>query len=92
VAHAAVTVAARAAGQCAGGLANALDPEVIVVSGGLAGAGPLWWEAMEAAFRAELMPPLAGMPLAPAALGGAAALVGAASLVLSPTPSWKAPQ
>ncbi|MDP9882709.1 glucokinase [Sinomonas atrocyanea] len=92
VAHAAVTVAARAAGQCAGGLANALDPEVIVVSGGLAGAGPLWWEAMEAAFRAELMPPLAGMPLVPAALGGAAALVGAASLVLSPTPSWKAPQ
>lgn len=92
VARAAVTVAARAAGQCAGGLANALDPEVIVVSGGLAGAGPLWWDTMEAAFRAELMPPLAGMPLVPAALGGSAALVGAARLVLSPTPSRKAPQ
>jgi glucokinase len=39
---------------------------------------------MEAAFRAELMPPLRGLPLRPAALGGAAAIVGAASLVLRP--------
>ncbi|GAB2742438.1 ROK family protein [Sinomonas soli] len=84
LARTAVAVAARAAGQCAGGLANTLDPEVIVVSGGLAGAGPLWWDAMEDAFRAELMPPLAGMPIVPAALGGAAALVGAARLALAP--------
>lgn len=83
VAQAAVNVAARAAGQAAGGLANALDPEILVVSGGLADAGPLWWDAMEAAFRAELMPPLESMPLVRATLGGAAALVGAARLVLA---------
>ncbi|MDQ4489868.1 ROK family protein [Sinomonas sp. ASV486] len=83
-ARAAVSVAARAAGQAAGGLANALDPEAIVISGGLADAGPLWWDAMEAAFRAELMPPLASMPLLRASLGGAAALIGAARLVLTP--------
>ncbi|GHG42367.1 transcriptional regulator [Sinomonas cellulolyticus] len=84
VAVAAISVAARAAGQAAGGLANILDPELIVVSGGLADAGPLWWEAMEAAFRAELMPPLAALPLVRASLGGAAALAGAARLVFSP--------
>ncbi|BCT74865.1 transcriptional regulator [Sinomonas cyclohexanicum] len=84
VAIAAIDVAARAAGQAAGGLANILDPEVIVVSGGLADAGPLWWDAMEAAFRAELMPPLAALPLVRATLGGTAALVGAARLVFSP--------
>lgn len=84
VAQAAINVAARAAGQAAGGLANILDPEVIVVSGGLADAGPLWWDPMVAAFRAELMPPLASLPLVRAALGGAAALAGAARLVFSP--------
>jgi glucokinase len=84
VAVAAISVAARAAGQAAGGLANILDPELIVVSGGLADAGPLWWEAMEAAFRAELMPPLAALPLVRASLGGAAAIAGAARLVFSP--------
>ena len=84
VAAHALETAARCAGQAAGGLANMLDPEAIIVSGGLAGAGPLWWEAMEAAFRAELMPPLRGLPLRPAALGGAAAIIGAASLVLRP--------
>jgi glucokinase len=84
---AAVGIAARAAGQALGGLANCLDPETVVVSGGLADAGPLWWDTMEAAFRAELMPPLASMPLARAALGGSAAIVGAARLVLSPTPT-----
>jgi glucokinase len=63
-------------------LANVLDPEAVIVTGGLAGAGPLWWEAMEAAFRAELMPPLRDLPLRAAALGGAAAIIGAAGLVL----------
>ena len=82
----AVAVAARAAGQAAGGLANVLDPEVVIVTGGLAAAGALWWDAMESAFRAELMPPLAELPLRRAALGPVAAVVGAARLVLAPLP------
>ncbi|HJV99499.1 MAG TPA: ROK family protein, partial [Arthrobacter sp.] len=79
----AVGVAAAAAGQAVGGLANVLDPEVVVVTGGLADAGPLWWEPMERALRAELLPSLTDLPVLPAALGNAAALVGAASLVLT---------
>ena len=82
----AVGVAAAAAGQAVGGLANILDPEVVVVSGGLADAGPSWWGPMERALRAELLPALADLPVLPAALGNAAALVGAASLVLTAAP------
>ena len=82
----AVGVAAAAAGQAVGGLANVLDPEVVVVSGGLSDAGPSWWEPMERALRAELLPSLADLRVLPAALGNAAALVGAASLVLTAAP------
>lgn len=83
----ALTLAARAAGQAIGGLANVLDPEVVIVTGGLAGAGPLWWAPMEEAARAEAMPPLKGIPIRPAALGPLAAVAGAARLVLDPTPA-----
>lgn len=83
VACQAIDVAAAAAGQAVGGLANILDPEVVLVSGGLADAGTRWWAPMEAALRAELLPALAGLPVRRAALGNAAAIVGAAGLVLT---------
>jgi glucokinase len=73
-----------------GGLANILDPEVVLVSGGLADAGERWWQPMEAALRAELLPALAGIPVRPAALGNTAAIVGAARLVLEPAISGPA--
>ena len=79
-----IGVAAAAAGQAVGGLANILDPEVVVVSGGLSDAGAPWWRPMERAVRAELLPALAGIPVLPASLGNAAAIVGAAHLVLTP--------
>ncbi|WP_454697323.1 ROK family protein [Arthrobacter humicola] len=83
VAAGAVDWGASAAGQAVGGLANILDPEVIVVSGGLSDAGAPWWHPMERALRAELLPALSGLPVLPAKLGNAAAIVGAARLVLS---------
>ncbi|MEV7574963.1 ROK family protein [Pseudarthrobacter sp. NPDC089323] len=79
-----ISAAAAAAGQAVGGLANILDPEVVVVSGGLSDAGAPWWRPMERALRAELLPALANVPVLPAALGNAAAMVGAARLVLTP--------
>jgi glucokinase len=75
--------AAAAAGQAVGGLANILDPEVVVVSGGLSDAGAPWWRPMERAVRAELLPALANIPVLPASLGNAAAIIGAAKLVLT---------
>ncbi len=77
-----VDTAARAAGEAIGGLANVLDPEVVVVSGGLADAGALWWDRMTLAAAEELMPPLAGLRIERARLGNTAAIVGAAALVL----------
>lgn len=82
IAAEAIAVAAAAAGQAVGGLANILDPEVVLVSGGLADAGTRWWTPMEAALRAELLPALRAIPVRQAALGNAAAMVGAARLVL----------
>lgn len=79
----AVSVGARAAGQAVGGLANVLDPDVVVVSGGLADAGEAWWIPMEAALRRELLAPLEGIPVVRAVLGNTAAIVGAAKLILN---------
>ncbi|GAA6526335.1 ROK family protein [Intrasporangium sp. DVR] len=76
-----IGIGARALGSAIGGAANLLDPEVVVIGGGVMGVGPRWWEPMEEALRAELLPPLADLPVLPARLGPSAALVGAARLV-----------
>jgi glucokinase len=80
----AVRLGSAAAGQAIGGLANILDPQVVVVSGGLSDAGAAWWAPMECALRAELLPTLSGLPVLPAKLGNTAAIVGAARLILAP--------
>lgn len=72
---------AQALGSAVGGVANLLDPEVVVVGGGVVGAGRSWWEAMERSVRAELLPPLRDLPVVPSTLGPRAALLGAAELV-----------
>lgn len=78
----AIDAGAAAAGQAVGGLINILDPETVVISGGLADAGDLWWNPMEAALRMELLTPLASTPVLRATLGNTAAIIGAAKLVL----------
>lgn len=83
----AVRLGSAAAGQAVGGLANILDPQVVVVSGGLADAGAPWWEPMERALRAELLPALSGLPVLRAKLGNSAAMVGASRLILGSAPS-----
>ena len=78
----AIEIGAAAAGQAVGGLINILDPETVVISGGLADAGELWWEPMNTALREELLAPLVAIPVLRATLGNTAAIVGAAKLVL----------
>ncbi|WP_125610211.1 ROK family protein [Specibacter cremeus] len=82
VAQRVIERAAAAAGQAVGGLVNVLDPEIVVVSGGLADAGAPWWDPMATALRRELLAPLADTPVVRAGLGNAAAVVGAAGLLL----------
>ncbi|WP_265522265.1 ROK family protein [Oerskovia flava] len=73
-----VRAAGAAVGRAVAGVATVLDPEVVVVGGGLARAGDLWWAALEGALRAEVVDVLAGLPVRPARLGASAAIVGAA--------------
>ncbi|NED82270.1 ROK family protein, partial [Streptomyces sp. SID11233] len=76
----AITTGAAAAGQVLGGLANAFGPDRVVVGGGVPRIGPLYGDALRAAFVSELMEPLRGLvPRAPL-LGHDAAVLGAAAL------------
>lgn len=74
----AITRAAQAVGTGAGGLANAFDPHVVVIAGGLSQAGPAWEHPLRAAFDATLMPVLDGLPLIISDSGEWMALRGAA--------------
>jgi glucokinase len=64
------------------GLANVLDPERIVVAGGLVALGPLLFEPLSAAFAAHLegVEHRPAVPIVPAALGVRAGAIGAAVL------------
>ncbi|WP_366180154.1 ROK family protein [Actinomyces timonensis] len=70
--------AAVALAQAIAGVATVLDPERIIISGGLARAGDLWWTPLREAFSAEVIDPLAGIEIVPAELGTTAPIVGAA--------------
>lgn len=67
-----------AVGSALGGLVNMLDPHVVVIGGGVAGLGMLWWNALRAGFRREALPRLVDVPVSAARLGSDAALIGAA--------------
>ncbi|UJP41571.1 ROK family protein [Cellulomonas palmilytica] len=70
--------AATVVGRAIAGVASVLDPEVVVVSGGVAQARGTWWQALQDAVRAEVVDALADLPVRLAELGGAAPVVGAA--------------
>lgn len=82
---AAIDAAASGLARGVAGIVTTLDPELVVVGGGLVDAGTLWWDRFEATLRAELIDVLAGVPVVPAAAGQAAALLGAASAVFAAT-------
>lgn len=82
VAAAVLTEGATALGSAVGGLINVIDPEVVVITGGVTGCGAPWWEALREAVHAETLPVLRGVPVEPASLGGDAALLGAARMAM----------
>lgn len=75
-----VELGGAAIGSAIGGLVNVLDPHVVVVGGGVTGAGESWWTALTDAVRIEVLPALADTPVVASTLGNDAALVGAAAL------------
>lgn len=76
-----VQAAASGLGRAIAGLVTAIDPDCVVVGGGIAASGPAWWNPMITACRAELIDVLAAVPIVRAELGPAAALFGAARAV-----------
>jgi glucokinase len=71
--------AGRALGSAVAWLVNVLDPEAVVVGGGLGLAGGLFWDGLEQATRAHIWNEAARqLPIVPAALGRDAGLIGAA--------------
>ncbi len=73
-----IEVAGFALGRTLGGLINTLDPDLVVVGGGVAQSGSLWWDAVTTGVAHDVLPSLANCPLRPAELGGDAAILGAA--------------
>lgn len=72
-------------GHLVGGLINVLDPDLVVVTGGVSASGPVWWAALLAAAEADVLPPIrAAGPIdqlvVASTLGADAPLIGAAQL------------
>jgi glucokinase len=74
----------RRLGEGIAGLVNVLDPEIVVVGGGVISAGDLLLEPARKAFRAAVEAPefRPEVPIVPAALGNEAGVVGAATLAI----------
>jgi glucokinase len=73
----AITTAGGLLGRVLGGAANLLDPDVIVIAGGVSGLGSLLLGPMRRAFRAEALPGSRAVLIRVAVLGERAGLVGA---------------
>lgn len=72
----------RTLGDFLAGICNLLNPESVVVGGGVAQAGPFLFGPLRAALRKNAFPRAARVRVSPARFGQDAGLIGAASLVL----------
>lgn len=79
----AIAEGAQILGTALAGLLNVLDPELLVIGGGVPEIGDMWWPHFENALRANPMPGPARVALRPAELGTDAALIGAAWLAFA---------
>lgn len=70
---------ASAVGRAIAAAVTVLDPERVVITGGVPDIGAAWWQPMDDAFRAEVIDALQTVPLVPGALGAHAPLRGAAA-------------
>ncbi|HVO71088.1 MAG TPA: ROK family protein [Aggregatilineaceae bacterium] len=75
----AVAATASLLGQVLGGLLNLLNPEIIVLGGGLtSGLGAIFIDSVRAGATQTALPPVRDLRIVPAALGASAGVIGAA--------------
>lgn len=80
VAVAIVGSASEALGRTVGLLVNTLDPDAVIVGGGLGLSGGIYWERLQAATRRQIWSDLhRQLPIIPAGLGRDAGVIGAAA-------------
>lgn len=79
-AQAAICQGAQILGAAVAGLANAFDPEAVIIGGGVPNLGARWWSPLRETFAASVFPHLRDLPLLSAELGEQATLIGAARL------------
>jgi glucokinase len=80
VAKAVIAEGATVLGSVLSGLINVFDPEALIVGGGVAQLGEIWWRPFEAAVRANPLPGPQRVAIHRAQLGVEATLIGAAAL------------
>lgn len=81
-----VRSAAASLGNTAGFLINTLDPEALIVGGGLGLAGGLYWETFTASTREHIWwEESRDLPILKAGLGADAGIIGAATLIWEQT-------
>ena len=82
IAEQVITSAAEALGVSVGFLVNILDPEALIIGGGLGLAGGLYWETLIKTTRAHIYASQTrNLPIIPAALDTDAGLIGAAAII-----------
>lgn len=87
IARKVVAQAGETLGTSVGWLVNVLDPEAIIVGGGLGLAGGLYWERFVASTREHIWSGThRDLPISPAALGTDAGLIGAAATIWARQP------
>lgn len=79
IAARALAESAACVGRAIAGAATLLDPERIVVTGGVSNIGDAWWQPMLAAYRDEAIDALQNTPIVAGILGDDAPLRGAAA-------------
>lgn len=77
-AAAVITEAGTLLGRALGGVCNLLDPDVVVLAGGVIGLGPALLTPLTAALHAEALPGPASVTVLVSELGDNAAVIGAA--------------
>jgi glucokinase len=75
-----IETATHALGQAIGAAANLVDPDIIIVGGGVANIGELFWKPLRHGIRAEVLPPIKEIDIEPPQLKRDAAVIGAAAL------------
>jgi glucokinase len=73
-----LALAGRALGRAAGGWINMVNPDAVVVTGGLAQAGKLWWSALRQGACEQCVDLVRSCPIRAAQTGPHAAILGAA--------------